>query len=890
MVSPNEAYEEIAGTRPRVRRDVLYTQTPTGAHFHNARGGFSVVMPSAYRFATLIVPHLTGDNTVEALCRGLGDKQRDLVVRLIGTLYARGFARDAVPPAPGAAQPEPAVARRFAAQIDYVDHYADDPAGRFLRFRQTRVAILGDDPVARWAALSLLRNGCAAVAVPAGIDTPANAFAEVRDEAARLRADDCPAALDVLESPAGPGEFTRADLDGFDVVLATGEQAPRQTALLLAAGLPAAVRLLPAWRFGGSMVIGPLTSAGAPGCWTCAALRLGANGDPSDAADLWSSLAPAAPTPAGPSRAVSAPLAAMIGNLLGYEVFRLTTGALRAETDGRLIVQNLDSLDTVAEPLLPHPRCPACGASGEATAVRTRPATLDGARSAPLGAGADLADPEAAGGAAAAPAGSATPAEGVAAGSGRAVSVSRGEPAAGVPAGSGPAGDLRLVSSPTEPGFGGSEAGGGIRAAAVAGGAASASEVLGADGSAGGRVSAPGTGSGDGDPVAAGVDPTGDLRVDSLADESGAVPDEAGAEEDAAQAALAEIADRDVLVQPAAGVFQRFADDTWAQTPLKVSTVALSTGHGVQREVSAFDVHHVAGARLRALYRAAEVYAEHVVPLPEPLTGGALEAARRKWASAETGRLAVSSGLGADPGPAWCAATSLLSGETVLVPAAALRPFGAHNHGRLAEPTAAGTGAGGSPRQAAARGLLSALCHHTLRRSLSGEVGAARIGLTALEEAGDAELTFLVRSAANLGVELGVLELGSTEQRPVPVALARAGDARWTAAAGLTLREAVRDAVRDLLGAVQLAHEPQAPAVIDTGDPLIRDLAPTAIRGSGNSRAELDAATTWSGLADRLRADGTDVLAAPVHAPDLAAGRLYATRILLLSGGAPHDH
>jgi bacteriocin biosynthesis cyclodehydratase domain-containing protein len=398
MVSP---YEEIAATRPRIRRDVLYTQTPTGVHFHNARGGFSVVMPSAYRFASIIVPHLTGENTVETLCQGLGDKQREMVTRLVGTLYARGFARDAVPPAADAPVPEAAVAERFAAQIDYVDHYADEAAGRFLRFRGTRVAVLGEDRLARWAALSLIRNGCAAVALPAAADSagtaadgPDDGLHEVRAEAAELAAAGCPVELSVPPSDRAPGEYGWDDLDGYDVVLVTGEHAARQSAAL--ADVPAGRMLVPAWAYGGSVVIGPLMENGTAGCWTCAALRLTANGDPADAADLWASLGPAAPRagglPGGGRATPRGPVAAMIGNLLGYEVFRLTTGALAAETRGQLVVQHLDSLDTVAEPLLPHPACPACapaaaaGASAESAAESAADAAGLSAAPAALGA------------------------------------------------------------------------------------------------------------------------------------------------------------------------------------------------------------------------------------------------------------------------------------------------------------------------------------------------------------------------------------------------------------------------------------------------------------------------------------------------------------------------
>lgn len=157
-------------------------------------------------------------------------------------------------------------------------------------------------------------------------------------------------------------QFT-SGLEDVDLVVVTS--GPRELLRLAAAGLPGGVRLLPAWTIGERAVLGPLMTEGVAGCWTCAALRLGANGDAGQAAELWSRLAPLPPLESG-GREPGGPLAAMLGNLLGYEVFRLATGALAAETDGKLIVQDLDSMDVACEPLLAHPRCPRCAALTEA--------------------------------------------------------------------------------------------------------------------------------------------------------------------------------------------------------------------------------------------------------------------------------------------------------------------------------------------------------------------------------------------------------------------------------------------------------------------------------------------------------------------------------------------
>ncbi|AUG80475.1 hypothetical protein CFP65_5790 [Kitasatospora sp. MMS16-BH015] len=746
-------YEEIADSRPRIRRDVLYTRTPTGVLFHNAHGGFSLTTKGAYRFASLLVPHLNGRHSVAELCAGMGEPQRAMVAGLVQALYGRGFARDAGPEAGTAVELAPEVAARFAAQVEYIDHYTDGAAERFARYRATRVAVLGEGELARWAVLSLIRNGCAAVGVTPGL---VDGDERIAAELAALAGAGCPAELTEL---SGLGADWSALADHELVLVAGGPTAARRTVGLLEAGVPAGTRLVPAWTVGGRAVVGPLTEPGRPGCLTCAALRLGANGEPAEAAELWAGLAPLAPL-GGEAAQPAGPLAAMLGNLLGYEVFRLTTGALPAETDGQLIVQDLDSLDVVCEPLLPHPRCPRCAAVGD-TAT-------------------ELPD---------------------------------------------------LATAPA----------------------------------------------------------------------TARLPEDGAAEEAAAKAALAELEGRAVLVRANAGVFAGYADDDWQQTPLKAGTVTLGLRAGLRREITAFDVHHVAGARLRALQRAAEVYAEHVVP---PAIA-AKDPSLRRYAATE---LSTSAGLAADPAASWSPAVSLLSGERVLVPTAALRPFSAHNAAAAFERTTAGTGAGGTEAEAVTRALGSALGYDALQAALRGRAPVESVPLELF--AADAELTFLARSAANLGLAPELLRLGGP-MAPLPVVLARTADAgtpRWTLGSGLDLAAAALAALRELLGQVQLGRDEAfraRGAALDLGDPLldgfdagvltatgpVTSAGPVASPGPEAGAAAGAAAGTageagpdWPAVLERLRDAGRDVLVSRVGASDLAAGRLEVVKVLLTDG------
>ena len=709
------AYEQVAGTRPRVKQDVLYTRTPKGVRFHNSHADFHLASASAYRLACAIVPRLTGRHTIAELCDGLDDGPRALVAELVTAMLDRGFARD-VPPGSAQAVKLPApVVKRFAPQINYVDHYAGQAFERFHRFRTAHVAVLGDGAIAQWCALSLIRNGSEAVAYRGGV-TGATAFGQIATEIEELAAAGCA----VMLMPLPRREVTWDDLRGYDVVVTTGSV--RQVTALLAAGVPKGVSLLPLGVIGDRALVGPLTRGDRPGCWVCAALRFGANQPPGPAADLWSSLVLSSTTATTPSR----PLAAMLGNLLAFEVFRLTTGALPPETGEQVIVQDLDSMDCATEPLSPHPRCPFC--------------TADHAEST----------------------------------------------------------ETAVPESP--------------RTTAVA----------------------------DAD------------QADDMHDELTA---------------------RSVLVRPSVGVFTAFDDDAIAPLPVKAARIRLGLDHTRRRTITAFDIHHVVGARLSALHRAAEVYAEHVVP---PRIADHED-------SPAVPNLAIASGNGMPDAPGnRIAATSLLSEAKVLLPAGAVRTFGPANRDGIWLRTSAGTGAGRSTAEALGRALSTALSLDALRSVLAHGRPATGIKLPGLDD--DAELRFLTESAADLDLSVELLDLTDPDTG-LHVLAARTYDGAqdipiWAVSADITWRRAAREALRDLVGRVQLGRqEPGVP--VDGGDPLIRTLDPYALPVEGPMRPELDATTTWPDILDALRDTGRDAYATPIGSHDLTRAGIVVMRVLL---------
>src|SRR5436190_16582733 len=90
-------------------------------------------------------------------------ERRSIVERIVGTLLDKGLVKDHLP------EPdEPlsdVVLRRFAPQLELLDHLADRPRWRFRRFRESRVLLVGGGESFRALARGLLHNGLGRLAL-----------------------------------------------------------------------------------------------------------------------------------------------------------------------------------------------------------------------------------------------------------------------------------------------------------------------------------------------------------------------------------------------------------------------------------------------------------------------------------------------------------------------------------------------------------------------------------------------------------------------------------------------------------------------------------------------------------------------------------------------------
>lgn len=346
---------ELLSVRPRLRNDAVFLKVETGAYLRHSETACVLKGGLAYQWLSILGPRMNGEFSVGELCEGLDEGQRQTVLRLTGTLLAQGFVRH-VPPAGDAGLPDSVLAR-FQPQINLIEHFAagrgDSPAVRFGRFRFARALVAGAGPVLTAAVQGLVRNGMAEVDYVTPHDGT-DVAAALELEVAGLRAADVPVTL-----TARHADVTWPD---YDMVIFAAEGEGLAELLAVSRRLRDAegssARLLPVVVTGERVVLGPLTGTTTGPCWLCAQLRLSANGDPGMAADLWRELA------LGEAVDRSAPatgtVPAMIGNAAALEAFRLFSGQLSALDERHVVVQDATTLESVREPLLPHPACPLC--------------------------------------------------------------------------------------------------------------------------------------------------------------------------------------------------------------------------------------------------------------------------------------------------------------------------------------------------------------------------------------------------------------------------------------------------------------------------------------------------------------------------------------------------
>lgn len=333
----------------KLRRDVIYMKTETGIVFRARRGAFALNGKTIYHSFQQLLPYLDGHTEREQLLGNLAAPARAPLAKLVDTLLSHGVI-DTVDRA-DAQLLEPALARTFAPQLEFMAHYSQQPAARFLAFRNSRILLCGSGVALQSAGAALLRNGLRRLAVAS--DGPED-LEMLQQESQRLQAAGVDSGI----------AHSAADPTGYDLLVYCAEQ-PQLSVLqrLNRRARTGGCAFLPAFVHGGSALIGPVAQPQLPGCWHCTMLRWADNAPAQEANASWQALAGVRSAQAAPVAALPAQI---LGNNTAMEVFKHFIGAPAAESSRRLLVQDLHTLGSSLKSVLPHPDCPVCMAGAMA--------------------------------------------------------------------------------------------------------------------------------------------------------------------------------------------------------------------------------------------------------------------------------------------------------------------------------------------------------------------------------------------------------------------------------------------------------------------------------------------------------------------------------------------
>lgn len=345
---------ELTQVRPKLKQDSVFLQTDEGVFLRSDETTFVLKGKAVYRWISALSPYMTGEYTLEQLCEGLETGQRDTVIRLVNTLLQRGVLKNHLPEAPGILPEE--VCKQFSPQIESIEHYADYPLKSFKTFRESRVLLVGSGEAFMALATSLMRNGLKELFL-APTDKSETYLKELELEASDLRQHGVEIFTSMIDLEL---QDTSVRLDGYDIITYCSDIGSLKDVFHLNQRcISEGVAFLPAIVFDGHAMIGPFVKPFNGPCWLCLQMRFSVNSDADSSVGLWRELT-LDNILLSKEVILFTSSAKRLGNGLGFELFKLLAGHLPSETEGGVIIQDIETLESRRGTLIQHPLCPSC--------------------------------------------------------------------------------------------------------------------------------------------------------------------------------------------------------------------------------------------------------------------------------------------------------------------------------------------------------------------------------------------------------------------------------------------------------------------------------------------------------------------------------------------------
>ena len=342
--------------------------TERGVVLHSDLGTFVLEGRDVRLLADTLLPLLDGSRDRDEVTDAMAEHLRPSVLAFLDLLERQGLLETVH------GEEDDPLQTRWIGQERFLRAWTEQPGEAMYRLRAARILIVGLESWGVVAASELAAAGIGALHIlddssvtpadllsvrmwhPGLVGCPrGQALVEVLAAAA-------PWCQVVVSSPIPAGDsLLTLPQTRWDLVIGTMPSDDIAQHLKLArfthkAGLNALFGSLQGFE----AFVGPVTIPGKTACWNCCRLRLLANAaHPWAAHVLQESLFSQRATPH--SRMTLAPMASLLGHLLALEALKLLSGYARCQLLGRLLVQNMVTLETTRHTIIPMPWCEVCG-------------------------------------------------------------------------------------------------------------------------------------------------------------------------------------------------------------------------------------------------------------------------------------------------------------------------------------------------------------------------------------------------------------------------------------------------------------------------------------------------------------------------------------------------
>ena len=322
----------VNAIRPRLRSFVYFAPVSKGVVFRTWTNTFVLNGSGLYDLLERLAPLLDGRHTVAELVSGVPLVASQKICALIQLLLEREVLTDEAKNDSQSLSPE--VRNLYAASLAYLDTPPVSPTSAFVRFRASRVLMVGSGLIARATARALFASGLRELSVAVS-DSSCGQIRTFEEEFAEHHSRDPQSVLTLLPVPTSCGAQGVESLAEFDLVLHVSTVAPVNSFQALDSRCRSeGVRLLQATSLRGWGIVTPVLGTGSSCCWECVERRLVAS-----------------------AAVASTTFDLFLGNSAAFSAFRLLAGIVSPEEQQKLLTLHPDSYEMARRVIIPHSCC-----------------------------------------------------------------------------------------------------------------------------------------------------------------------------------------------------------------------------------------------------------------------------------------------------------------------------------------------------------------------------------------------------------------------------------------------------------------------------------------------------------------------------------------------------